>query len=56
MLAKSWPTLPGHLFDYEVRHEVGYAGTYYYHSRISFLTTAVEESGPLKHSWYTKKF
>lgn len=50
MLAEPWPTLHSHLFDYEVRHEVGYAGTYYYRSHVSFLAITVEGLGPIKYS------
>ena len=40
--------LPSHIFDYEVRPKVGYAGKYYYYSYISFLATTARESGPIK--------
>ncbi|KOC11253.1 putative laccase [Aspergillus flavus AF70] len=35
-MASQWPIPPGHFFDYEVRPEVGYAGTYFYHSHVGF--------------------
>ncbi|KAE8381839.1 Cupredoxin, partial [Aspergillus bertholletiae] len=35
-LASQWPIPPGHFFDYEVRPEPGYAGTYFYHSHVGF--------------------
>ncbi|RYP66717.1 hypothetical protein DL771_007650 [Monosporascus sp. 5C6A] len=35
-LVTQWPIPPGHFFDYEVRAEVGDAGTYFYHSHSGF--------------------
>ncbi|CAG8083478.1 unnamed protein product [Penicillium salamii] len=44
-MASQWPIAPGHFFDAEVRPEIGYAGTYFYHSHVGFQgVTAV---GPL---------
>lgn len=40
-----WPIPPRHFFDYELRPDVGYAGTYFYHSHLGFQ--AVTASGPL---------
>lgn len=31
-----WPIAPGHFFDYEVRPEIGDAGTYFYHSHVGY--------------------
>jgi FtsP/CotA-like multicopper oxidase with cupredoxin domain len=36
---------PGHFFDYEMRPDEGYAGTYYYHSHVGFQ--AVSAGGPI---------
>jgi L-ascorbate oxidase len=44
-MASQWPIAPGHFFDYEVRPEVGYAGTYFYHSHLGFQ--AVTATGAL---------
>ncbi|OGE47865.1 hypothetical protein PENARI_c035G09877 [Penicillium arizonense] len=44
-MASQWPIAPGHFFDYEVRPEVGYAGTYFYHSHVGFQ--AVTAAGAL---------
>ncbi|RYO82725.1 hypothetical protein DL766_002342 [Monosporascus sp. MC13-8B] len=35
-LVTQWPIPPGHFFDYEIRPEVGDAGTYIYHSHSGF--------------------
>lgn len=43
--AAQWPIPPGYFFDYEVRPEVGTAGTYFYHSHVGFQ--AVSAAGPL---------
>jgi L-ascorbate oxidase len=43
--ASQWPIPPLHFFDYEIRPEVGMAGTYFYHSHIGFQ--AVSAAGPL---------
>ncbi|CAG8262656.1 unnamed protein product [Penicillium olsonii] len=41
-MASQWPIAPGHFFDAEVRPEIGYAGTYFYHSHVGFqAVTAV---------------
>jgi L-ascorbate oxidase len=40
-----WPIPARHFFDYELRPDVGYAGTYFYHSHVGFQ--AVTASGPL---------
>ena len=40
-----WPIPPKHFFDYEIRAEVGMAGTYFYHSHVGFQ--AVTAAGPL---------
>lgn len=40
-----WPIPPNHFFDYEMRLEIGDAGTYWYHSHIGFQ--AVSAFGPL---------
>ncbi|KJZ77661.1 hypothetical protein HIM_02838 [Hirsutella minnesotensis 3608] len=40
-LVSQWPIPPNHFFDYEIRPEVGDAGTYFYHSHVGFqLLTA----------------
>lgn len=44
-LASQWPIPPGFFFDYEVRPDLGYAGTYFYHSHVGFQS--VSASGPL---------
>ncbi|KAJ6146893.1 hypothetical protein N7497_008875 [Penicillium chrysogenum] len=44
-MASQWPIAPGHFFDYEVRPEIGYAGTYFYHSHVGFQ--AVTAGGAL---------
>jgi len=43
--ASQWPIPPLHYFDYEIRPEVGMAGTYFYHSHVGFQ--AVSVAGPL---------
>ncbi|GIJ91150.1 hypothetical protein Asppvi_010115 [Aspergillus pseudoviridinutans] len=43
--ASQWPIPPGHFFDYELCPEVGYAGTYFYHSHVGFQ--AVTATGTL---------
>lgn len=43
--ASQWPIPPLHFFDYEVRPELGMAGTYFYHSHVGFQ--AVSATGPL---------
>ena len=43
--ASQWPIPPKHFFDYELRAEIGMAGTYFYHSHIGFQ--AVTAAGPL---------
>lgn len=40
-----WPIPPMHYFDYEMHPEIGYAGTYFYHSHVGFQ--AVSAAGPL---------
>ncbi|KAF4554612.1 Multicopper oxidase-like protein 2 [Elsinoe fawcettii] len=35
-LVSQWPIAPGRYFDYEIRPEVGDAGTYFYHSHFGF--------------------
>lgn len=44
-LASQWPIPPKYFFDYEIRPEVGMAGTYFYHSHVGFQ--AVSAAGPL---------
>ena len=40
-MVSQWPIPPGHFFDYEVRPDIGDAGTYFYHSHVGFqLSTA----------------
>lgn len=36
---------PNHFFDYEIRPNIGEAGTYFYHSHVEFQ--AVSAAGPL---------
>ncbi|KAL2867486.1 Cupredoxin [Aspergillus lucknowensis] len=43
--ASQWPIPPGRFFDYEVRPEIGSAGTYFYHSHVGFQ--AMTAKGPL---------
>ncbi|CAI7632070.1 unnamed protein product [Penicillium pancosmium] len=43
--ASQWPIPAGHFFDYEVKPDVGTAGTYFYHSHVGFQ--AVSANGPL---------
>ncbi|KAG6014821.1 Multicopper oxidase aurL2, partial [Claviceps citrina] len=33
-LVSQWPIAPGHFFDYQIRPEVGDAGTFFYHSHV----------------------
>ncbi|KAF5019433.1 hypothetical protein F66182_8562 [Fusarium sp. NRRL 66182] len=35
-LVSQWPIPAGHFFDYEIRPEIGDAGTYFYHSHVGF--------------------
>jgi L-ascorbate oxidase len=35
-LVSQWPIAPSEYFDYEIRPEVGDAGTYFYHSHVGF--------------------
>jgi len=35
-LVSQWPIPPSHFFDYEIRPEIGDAGTYFYHSHVGF--------------------
>ncbi|EQK99814.1 L-ascorbate oxidase [Ophiocordyceps sinensis CO18] len=35
-LVSQWPIAPGFFFEYEIRPEVGDAGTYFYHSHVGF--------------------
>lgn len=44
-MASQWPIAPGNFFDYEIRPEAGYAGTYFYHSHVGFQ--AVTAGGAL---------
>jgi L-ascorbate oxidase len=44
-LASQWPIPPKYFFDYEIRPEVGMAGTYFYHSHVGFQ--AISAAGPL---------
>ncbi|EEA25167.1 hypothetical protein TMatcc_006611 [Talaromyces marneffei ATCC 18224] len=43
--ASQWPIKAQHFFDYELRPQIGEAGTYFYHSHVGFQ--AVSASGPL---------
>lgn len=43
--AAQWPIPPMHFFDYEIRPDVGMAGTFFYHSHVGFQ--AVSAAGPL---------
>ncbi|KAJ9257400.1 hypothetical protein DTO207G8_2154 [Paecilomyces variotii] len=43
--ASQWPIKAGHFFDYEIRPQLGEAGTYFYHSHVDFQ--AVSVAGPL---------
>jgi FtsP/CotA-like multicopper oxidase with cupredoxin domain len=50
-LVAQWPLGPGEYFDYELRPQVGDAGTYWYHSHVGFQASTahgvivVEEEG-----------
>jgi L-ascorbate oxidase len=52
-----WPIAPGEYFDYEIRPEVGDAGTYFYHSHIGFQAMTahgllyVEDAGAPPYLW-----
>lgn len=35
-MVSQWPIAPGYYFDYEIKPEVGDAGTYFYHSHVGF--------------------
>ncbi|KAF4976654.1 hypothetical protein FZEAL_6716 [Fusarium zealandicum] len=35
-LVSQWPIPPNHFFDYEIKPEIGDAGTYFYHSHVGF--------------------
>ena len=35
-MVSQWPIAPNQFFDYEIRPEVGDAGTYFYHSHVGF--------------------
>ncbi|KAL7619465.1 hypothetical protein AAE478_010004 [Parahypoxylon ruwenzoriense] len=35
-IVSQWPIAPGRFFDYEIRPEIGDAGTYFYHSHMGF--------------------
>jgi L-ascorbate oxidase len=35
-MVSQWPIAPYHYFDYEIRPEIGDAGTYFYHSHVGF--------------------
>ncbi|TLD05506.1 uncharacterized protein PgNI_09088 [Pyricularia grisea] len=35
-LVSQWPIAPSNFFDYEIRPDVGSAGTYFYHSHVEF--------------------
>ncbi|KAL4949359.1 L-ascorbate oxidase [Aspergillus filifer] len=43
--ASQWPIKPGEYFDYEIRPNVGEAGTHFYHTHVGFQ--AVSATGPL---------
>ncbi|KAH8703085.1 putative multi-copper oxidase [Talaromyces proteolyticus] len=43
--ASQWPIKAQHFFDYEIRPQIGEAGSYFYHSHIGFQ--AVTATGPL---------
>ncbi|KAI9735469.1 MAG: hypothetical protein M1818_006475 [Claussenomyces sp. TS43310] len=43
--ASQWPIKPGEYFDYEIKPNIGEAGTYFYHSHVGFQ--AVSAAGPL---------
>lgn len=42
--ASQWPIPPGHFFDYEIRPELGDAGTYFYHSHVGYQAISAHES------------
>ncbi|KAK5635758.1 hypothetical protein RRF57_011470 [Xylaria bambusicola] len=44
-LASQWPIPPHHFFDYELKADVGTAGTYFYHAHVGFQ--AISATGPL---------
>ncbi|QIW98575.1 hypothetical protein AMS68_004093 [Peltaster fructicola] len=39
--ASQWPVAPMHFFDYEIRPDIGEAGTYFYHSHVDFQAASV---------------
>ncbi|KAK1139607.1 hypothetical protein N8T08_000612 [Aspergillus melleus] len=43
--ASQWPVKAQHYFDYELRPDIGEAGTYFYHSHVGFQAGSV--TGPL---------
>lgn len=43
--ASQWPIPPLHFFDYEIRPNIGEAGSYFYHSHVGFQ--AVTAAGPM---------
>ncbi|KAL1966534.1 hypothetical protein VTN77DRAFT_4456 [Rasamsonia byssochlamydoides] len=55
--ASQWPIPPGYFFDYEVHPDVGYAGTYFYHSHVGFQAVSaagaliVEETTPPPYTY-----
>jgi len=56
-LASQWPIPPKYFFDYEIRPEVGMAGTYFYHSHVGFQAVSaagpliVEDAGPVPYKY-----
>lgn len=52
-----WPIAPGEYFDYEIRPEIGDAGTYFYHSHIGFQAMTahglliVQDAGTPPYHW-----
>ena len=44
-LASQWPIPPHHFFDYELKTDIGTAGTYFYHAHVGFQ--AISATGPL---------
>ncbi|KAJ8122077.1 hypothetical protein O1611_g9934 [Lasiodiplodia mahajangana] len=52
-----WPIAPGEFFDYEIRPEIGDAGTYFYHSHVGFQSMTahgviyIEDAGTPPYKW-----
>ncbi|KAF3184947.1 hypothetical protein TWF225_005849 [Orbilia oligospora] len=60
-LVSQWPIPPGHFFDYEVRPDIGDAGTYFYHSHVGFQAVTavgaliVEDARPAPYQYHADR-